>query len=63
MKKLSQFKGNDSKLNNKSLDLARDESYIHHKKQINFEDKILSQPFNFYGMYLSITDEEWESTL
>ena len=34
-----------------------------YKKEMNFEDKILSEPFNFYGMYLNLTDEDREMTL
>ena len=33
------------------------------KKVVRYEDRILSEPFNFYGMYLNITDEDWEMTL
>jgi len=32
-------------------------------KTPTFEDKLLSSPMNFYGMYLTITDEEWEQVL
>lgn len=31
--------------------------------KFTFEDKILSEPFNFYGMYLNITEEEREQSL
>ena len=40
----------------------RDESEVV-KQKVTFEDKMLSAPLNFYGMYLSITDEDKDQVM
>ena len=44
------------------LDFMRDESEVV-KQKVTFEDKMLSAPLNFYGMYLSITDEDKDQVM